>query len=762
MKRAYNANDYAWIKELLQYPLILKERLGHFEDTSEIRVPDDPIEQVIFQDRAKKTIRKIAHKRGHILMVGRPGTGKSMLAGMLQDVLTQSLHDYIRPHDSILAYPGKDRNHIRIAYEDPAAADRLIEDLQARLESIASREASFSLAEQIDAVRRIKIALLLATFLLGVGSWYLPLLLAVAGITGIGSIFLFLQENNHRAQEKIQQNQQQGTPPNIRPIFDMLPVVLYDPRQNLSLLARIAEPNARVMKGGFRHDPYQSGNLQTPPHKRAYLGAHATAPIIYIDELRTLLRIGYMPELLEIMQEKQYILEGGGSTGSGAADRSENPLKADNIIVACCNHDTIQHLRSEGDGAFLSRIEDKGEIVYMESAVAETPETVVQAAQYVKQEVDHIADEFASAWGEVLAKEGMESVRQRCETIFGRRLSPGFSLTTREFSRDAVMEIIKEMRCRASDRKLTSILRPINGIIKGAVFEAIFSDSPRVEPHHVQIALQEHLSLEGAMQRDIASHKKDLKKYIDSITDSIGYVVGLAVIASAASGQMHGQPLPIHGQVDAGGADRVVAAGKIGEIALAAAQNVRASIRRILKKIGAPHVGYEMHIEYIQAHGGVEGDSASAAIDVALISDFIRQPVNAKFAVTGSLTGDIILAVGGVTEKLRSIMDPVLGMSGACVPWQNKHDIEPLLINKTAEFLLQDEIPGIRIYRKAHRQAPFDVYFCKTKWHVYLIMMAIDRDQVERRMADRCRRDTDLIKRSDRSWRRSSTSLETR
>lgn len=762
MKRDYNANDYTWIKELLQYPLVLRERLSHFEDTSFLQVPEDPIERVIFQDHAKKSIRKIAHKRGHILMVGRPGTGKSMLASMLQEVLTQSLHDYIRPSESILAYPGKDRNHIRIAYESPEVADRLLDDLREKLDSAAARATPFSLAEQIEGVRRVKIALLAVTAMMAAGGWFLPFLLVGAGITGIGSLFLFLQENNHKAQEKIQQNQQQGTPANLRPLYDMLPVVLHDPRQSRSLLARIAEPNARAMKGGFRHDPYQSGNLQTPPHKRAYLGAHATSPIIYIDELRTLLRVGYMPELLEIMQEKHYILEGGGATGSGAADRSENPLKADNIIVACCNHDTIQHLREEGEGAFLSRIEDKGEIVYMESAVAETPETVVQAAQYVKQEVDRIAEEFEAAWGEVLAKEGMESVRKRCETIFGRRLSPGFSLTTRDFSREAVMEIIKEMRCRASDGKLTSILRPINGIIKSAVFEAIFKDAPRVEPRHVQIALQEHLSLEGAMHKDAASHKKDLKKYIDSITDSIGYVVGLAVVSSAASGQMHGQPLPIHGQVDAGGGDRVVAAGKIGEIALAAAQNVRASIRRILKKIGAPHVGYEMHIEYIQAHGGVEGDSASAAIDVALISDFIRQPVNAKFAVTGSLTGDIILAVGGVTEKLRSIMDPLLGMSGACVPWQNKHDIEPLLINTTSEYLLKDEIPGIRIYRRADRQAPFDVYFCKTKWHVYSVMMDIDRDQVERRMADRCRRDTDVMKRADRSWRRRETSSENR
>ncbi len=745
MKNDYNANDYAWIKELLQYPLVLKERLAYFRDTSEIEVPADPIERVIFQDRAKKAIRKIAHKRGHILMVGRPGTGKSMLAGMLQEVLTKSLDDYIRPRDAILAFPGKDRNHIRIAYEPPDTVDPLLDALREKLEVAAAASPVFSLEPQIKHVRRIKLALITATVLLGAGGFFFPLLLAGAGITGIGSIFLFLQENNHRAQEEIQRSQQHGPPANLRSLHDMLPVVLYDPRQSDTLLARIAEPNARVMKGGFRHDPYQSGNLQTPPHKRAFLGAHATAPIIFIDELRTLLRVGYMPELLEIMQEKKYILEGGGTTGSGAADRSENALKADNIIVACCNHDTIQHLRQEGDGAFLSRIEDKGEIVYMESSVGETPAAIVQTAQYVKQEVDRIAEEVEGAWGEVLAKEGMESVRRRCQDIFGRPLSPAFSLTTREFSRNAVMEIIKEMRCRASDGKLTGILRPINGIIKSAVFEAIFHDAPLVEPEHVQTALLEHLSLEGAIHKEMARHKQDLKKYIDSITDSIGYVVGLAVVTSSASGQMHGQPLPIHCQVDAGSVDRVVAAGKIGDIARGAAQNVRASIRRILKKIGAPHVGYEMHIEYIQAHGGVEGDSASAAIDVALVSDFIRQPVDPKFAVTGSLTGDIILAVGGITEKVRSIMDPFLGMRGVCVPWQNKHDIQPLLINCRTEYLQHGAIPGIRIHREGDTPAPFDVYFCKTKWHVYQILMAVERDQVERRMAERCQRDSELI-----------------
>jgi Lon-like ATP-dependent protease len=556
----------------------------------------------------------------------------------------------------------------------------------------------------------------------------------------MGSIFMYMQVNNHRVQEKIQRESNSANQNDVKHLQDLVPEILYDPRRDKDLMSRVSEPSARNMKGGFRHDPYQSGNLQTPCHKRAYLGAHAKAPIIYIDELKTLIKVGYMADLLEIMQNKEYILEGGRSTGSGAADRSENHLKADNIIVACCNHDTLQYLQKEGDGAFLSRIEDKGEIIQMESAVPETPENVKQIAQYVKQEIDNLADEFNKAWGEVIEREGYESVRKRSQHIYGRRLPEEFKLTAREFSRAAVLEIAKELRCRTSDGKLSSILRPINGIIKSAEFEAVMDNASLVEPKHVRNALQEHLSLEGGFSREISEHKK-YQKYISSMTDSIGYVVGLAVIHSKSSGQMHGQPLPIHCQINVGNADIVVAPGKIGDIAKAATQNVRASIKKVLTNIGAPYVGYEMYVEYIQAHGGVEGDSASVAMDIALISDFIKQPVNQRFGVTGSLTGSIILAVGGVTEKIRSIMDPFLGMEGACIPWLNKYDVEPLLINAENEYIQNDDIPGIRIYRKENRLDPFDIYFCKTKYNAYKILMGLDKEEVETRMAERSQQD---------------------
>ena len=93
MPSDYNENDYLWIKELLDYPANLKQRLGLFTDTAQIKVPDDPIDCVIFQDRAKRAIRKIEQNKGHILMVGRPGTVKSMLANMFKEVLYKSMGD---------------------------------------------------------------------------------------------------------------------------------------------------------------------------------------------------------------------------------------------------------------------------------------------------------------------------------------------------------------------------------------------------------------------------------------------------------------------------------------------------------------------------------------------------------------------------------------------------------------------------------------------------------------------------------------------
>ena len=744
MSNSYSEKEYDEVAQLIQYPERLDSNLSFMTDTSHITLPDDPIEQVIFQERAKKAIRKIAQNRGHILLVGRPGTGKSMLANMFSEVVSQSIGDYLKPKKAIVAYPGKDKNHIRIAYANPEKLDNHIEKIKAEIETIRNSITPFTLKDQIKSLKKARnLFFLVALLSLGIG-FYFPTAFILTGILGIGAVFMFIQENNHKVQEKIQNEAQTGQQVTVKHMLDLIPEILYDPRKDEQLMARITEPTHTNMRGGFRHDPYQSGTLHTPAHQRAFLGAHATAPIIYIDELKTLVNTGYMPNLLEIMQNRKYVLEGSRQSGSGASDRSENQLAAMNIIIACCNHDTLAYLQQEGDGAFLSRIEDKGEIIQMEHALPETQATLKQLAQYIAQEIKNIGEGFQENWGDIYEAEGAGGIRTRMEKIYGRDLPRTFRLEEKHFTRAAVAEIVKELRCRANDGKLSCVLRPVNGIIKTAVMEAIFDNAPMVSPEHVRHSLRDHMSLEGELSKEMLTHKKDLKRYITSLTDAIGFVVGLSVITSRASGQMYGQPLPIRCQINTGGSDTVSSPGKTGEIARAASQNVRASIKSIFRKIGAPYIGYEMHIEYIQAHGGVEGDSASIAMDVGLISDYIGVPVNQRMGITGSLTGDIILAVGGVTEKVRSIMDPDLDMMGACIPWQNRHDIEPLLINTDCELIRQGDIPGVRIFKD--KDLPFDIYFLKTKYHAYQILMGLDKYTVEAYMVERSRKDYAFIK----------------
>jgi len=78
------------------------ELLGtiNFEDTSSITVPENLIDQVIGQDEAVEVIKKAARQRRHVMLIGSPGTGKSMLGKAMSELLpVEELQDVLIYHN---------------------------------------------------------------------------------------------------------------------------------------------------------------------------------------------------------------------------------------------------------------------------------------------------------------------------------------------------------------------------------------------------------------------------------------------------------------------------------------------------------------------------------------------------------------------------------------------------------------------------------------------------------------------------------------
>ncbi|MCI4346146.1 MAG: ATP-binding protein, partial [Thermoplasmata archaeon] len=72
-----------------------------YQSTQDVEVPPRLLEQVIGQDDAVEIAKKAATQKRHMILIGEPGTGKSMLARAMVDFLPkEQLQD-------ILAYPNQ-------------------------------------------------------------------------------------------------------------------------------------------------------------------------------------------------------------------------------------------------------------------------------------------------------------------------------------------------------------------------------------------------------------------------------------------------------------------------------------------------------------------------------------------------------------------------------------------------------------------------------------------------------------------------------
>ena len=122
--------------ELNDTPVDEWVRSINFNTTEEVPIPERLVDQVIGQEAGSVVIRKAAEQRRHMMMIGDPGTGKSMLARSMTELLPQD------KLEDILCYPNDDdENEPRVRTVPAGRGDRIVKSQEAvRIQREKSRK----------------------------------------------------------------------------------------------------------------------------------------------------------------------------------------------------------------------------------------------------------------------------------------------------------------------------------------------------------------------------------------------------------------------------------------------------------------------------------------------------------------------------------------------------------------------------------------------------------------------------------------------
>ena len=575
----------------------------NFATTADIKIPEKLADQVIGQDSAVEVIKKAAEQKRHVMLIGEPGTGKSMLAHSMVEYLPKGeLQDVIAYHNP------EDGNEPKVRTV-PAGKGKEIVAAQ-------KREAMQRKQQKSSMVTTFVIMIIAITIALYFTAGMDPSIILV-GIVAAAVVFFAMRTTNTR--------QENYTVPKL--------LVSHDD-SDMPPFIDATGAHAGALLGDVKHDPFQSGGLETPAHERLEVGAihKASKGVLFVDEIN-MLRMESQQSLLTALQDGKFSITGQSERSSGAMVKSE-AVPCDFILVCAGNLDAVQGMHP----ALRSRIRGYGYEVYMKSTMDDTAENRSKLIRFVAQEV--------------------------CKD----KKIP-------HLERKAVAEILKEAQRRAGRKgQLTLRLRELGGLIRISGDIARENHKSLVTVEHVMAAKKIARTLEQQIADRYLEARKEYKSFIIEGA-AVGMVNGLAALNTESSmAEYSGVVLPIVAEVtpaQAKNAGRVIATGKLGEIAKEAVQNVSALIK---KYTGEDISNHDVHVQFIGTYEGVEGDSASISVATAVISALEDVPIDQTVAMTGSLSvRGWVLPVGGVTAKIEAAIEA--GIKKVIIPASNMRDV---------------------------------------------------------------------------------------
>ena len=572
-------------------------------NTAKIKIPKRLVDQVIGQDDAVEVVKKAAKQKRHVMLIGDPGTGKSMLARSMTELLPKGeLEDVIAYHNP------EDPNNPKIRVV-PAGKGK---------EIVKAQKAQAMMQKEMKA--RMKLMICVMVIVVAVMAWLMymdrPEILFFGIIVAAILYFIMRAASIKEEKEIVPKLLVSHKPTELPPFIDA------------------TGAHAGALLGDVKHDPFQSGGLETPAHERVEVGAihKAHKGVLFIDEIN-ILRLESQQSLLTGLQEKEFPIMGQSERSSGAMVKSE-VVPCDFILVAAGNLDSVEKMHP----ALRSRIRGYGYEVYVNSTMKDNSANRLKLVRFVAQEV-----------------------------VKDKKIP--------HFHRDAISEIIREAQRRSGRQGQLSLrFRELGGLIRAAGDIANEDKSKIVYAKHVLKGRKIARSLEQQVADRYIEKKKEYDVYRIEGAE-VGRVNGLAVMgADTGIAEFSGVMIQIVADVTPAASrseGKIIATGKLGDIAKEAVQNVSALIK---KHTGEDISSHDVHIQFIGTYEGVEGDSASISVATAVISALEGIEVDQDTAMTGSLSirGEV-LPVGGVTAKIEAAAEA--GIKRVIIPFQNLKDV---------------------------------------------------------------------------------------